>query len=399
MPLNVTIGPIDEKHPAASRQLLQACIDGNLNKVKDALKSDSKPTLDAFLRCSITIHCNPELRMEFLSPFIAACVCGHAEIVEFCLQQLQSRTYLFDINYFHHHEKNATAFHLACLVGHDKIVKALLTYTPPAPTDTRWKFFSQVDNIAPIKLNSIHKARSPLAVACENGHVETVRLLIWDKRFAINGAEGDDYTPLYLACSRGNQEIMMLLLTHTDIDVLAQGARNDVAGLLSMAVSGNSMLMLPFFYIFFKKGENIAGRILASDLKALRACFNVICSDYGLRDDPSRNQFVLSFASWEQDIPKEQLFEVIRRTKKKLLNDNRLTYFALIIFISDRLLQIKNQVEPTQQKLVRFLKIATQLPMELQMVLSHRVAESMGTNIFGREMELPFRQLAARFSK
>ena len=66
-------------------------------------------------------------------------------------------------------------------------------------------------------------------------------------------------------------------------------------------------------------------------------------------------------------------------------------FFALVIFLSDGLLEIKAE---TRSEAARFFRMARELPMELQMVLCHRVVGSMRMNIPGEQRELAFKQLA-----
>ena len=67
--------------------------------------------------------------------------------------------------------------------------------------------------------------------------------------------------------------------------------------------------------------------------------------------------------------------------------------FALAVFVSDGLLQIK---DTTPSPAARFFSIATQLPLELQMVLCHRVVGSGKEIIQGKDSEAAFKSLAWR---
>jgi len=69
--------------------------------------------------------------------------------------------------------------------------------------------------------------------------------------------------------------------------------------------------------------------------------------------------------------------------------------FALVVFVSDGLLKIKNLVDSTTPA-ARFFNIVTQLPLELQMVLCYRVVRSAKEIIYGKDSEVAFRSLALR---
>ena len=66
--------------------------------------------------------------------------------------------------------------------------------------------------------------------------------------------------------------------------------------------------------------------------------------------------------------------------------------FALMIFLCDDLLKIKHAEAQTQAG--RFFAKAGSLPMELQMILCHRVVGSMKDNILSRDSEHSFKLLA-----
>jgi len=67
--------------------------------------------------------------------------------------------------------------------------------------------------------------------------------------------------------------------------------------------------------------------------------------------------------------------------------------FALVVFVSDGLLQINDTTTTTPA--ARYFSIARRLPLELQMV-SHRVVESRKDIIPGKDSEVAFKELAER---
>jgi len=68
--------------------------------------------------------------------------------------------------------------------------------------------------------------------------------------------------------------------------------------------------------------------------------------------------------------------------------------FALVVFVSDGLLQIKDTTTTTPA--ARFFNIASQLPLELQMVLCYRQMGSAKEIIAGKESEVAFKSLARK---
>jgi len=68
--------------------------------------------------------------------------------------------------------------------------------------------------------------------------------------------------------------------------------------------------------------------------------------------------------------------------------------FALVVFVSDGFLQIKDTTTATPA--TRFFSIASQLPLELQMVLCFRQVDSTKEIIPGKESEVAFQELAMK---
>jgi len=67
--------------------------------------------------------------------------------------------------------------------------------------------------------------------------------------------------------------------------------------------------------------------------------------------------------------------------------------FALVVFVSDGLLEIRNG---DQSLAARFFNISRRLPLELQMIVCHRVVGSDKEIIPGRDSEVAFKSLAKR---
>ena len=68
--------------------------------------------------------------------------------------------------------------------------------------------------------------------------------------------------------------------------------------------------------------------------------------------------------------------------------------FALTVFLCDDLLQPKPDLVSSNPAATRFFVIAKKLPMELQMILCHRVVGSAKDNILSKHSEPAFHSLA-----
>ena len=82
------------------------------------------------------------------------------------------------------------------------------------------------------------------------------------------------------------------------------------------------------------------------------------------------------------------------RVKLGLLDDLAAEMFAMVVFVSDGLLQVKDTTTPSPA--ARFFRIARNLPLEFQMVLCYRVVGSAKEIIPGKESEVAFKKLARR---
>jgi len=61
--------------------------------------------------------------------------------------------------------------------------------------------------------------------------------------------------------------------------------------------------------------------------------------------------------------------------------------FALTVFLCDDLLQLTSTATNSDSAATRFFAIASKLPIELQMMLSHRAVGSMKQNILHKDSE------------
>ncbi|EFC41844.1 predicted protein [Naegleria gruberi] len=108
-------------------------------------------------------------------------------------------------NYFNEQDVNnksqygQTMLWVACFNGHLEIVKLLLSCKT-------------------IDVN-LGNRDSPLYTACQNGHLEIVKLLLSCKTIDVNLTDYRDYSPLYIACRYGYLEIIKQLLQHPNIEI------------------------------------------------------------------------------------------------------------------------------------------------------------------------------------
>ena len=81
------------------------------------------------------------------------------------------------------------------------------------------------------------------------------------------------------------------------------------------------------------------------------------------------------------------------RVELGLLDELAAEMFALVVFVSDGLLQIN---DTTPSPAARFFSIARRLPLELQMMLCFRQVGSAKEIIPGKDSEVAFKELARK---
>jgi len=84
------------------------------------------------------------------------------------------------------------------------------------------------------------------------------------------------------------------------------------------------------------------------------------------------------------------------RVELGLVDELAAGVFALMVFVSDGLLKVTEEGQSTTTPTSRFFTIVTQLPLELQMVLSYRLLGSAKELITGIDREIAFKELAKR---
>ena len=82
------------------------------------------------------------------------------------------------------------------------------------------------------------------------------------------------------------------------------------------------------------------------------------------------------------------------RVELGLLDALAAEMFALVVFVSDGLMQINDTTTPSPA--ARFFSVAAQLPLELQMVLCFHQVGSGKEIIPGKEREVAFKELARK---
>ena len=182
---------------------------------------------------------------------------------------------------------------------------------------------------------------TPFLWAC-NGRASCVRELLKDSRLKVNEPSTGGYTPLFWAALKGHLEVIKWwIASGREMDLGKPGElRSDAIGIA-------------------KKGGK-------TEVVALLERF---------KSYPAHTRHAMRVElGWYDEAAAEM--------------------FALVVFVSDGLLQINDSTTTTPP--ARFFSIAARLPLELQMVLCFRQVGSPKEIIPGRESEAAFKELARR---
>ena len=245
--------------------------------------------------------------------------------------------------------------------GNVEEVKEILRNNPGV--DVNWRCEDEYGGYA-----ALHKA-------CAWGHDSIVTILLAHPDIDVNQKTSEGRTPFFVACWSGCNSCVRLLLKDSRVNP----NEPDLAGstpLLWIANEG---------YFDFMKRWIASGREI--DLGKPGWLPNAI---HKLKKQ--RRSEVASLLERFGENQEETRHAV--RLELNCHDELAADVFALVVFVSDGLLQVNVKAPPTPA--ARFFSIAAQLPLELQMVLCYRMVGSDKEIIPAQENETAFRDLAKR---
>jgi len=182
---------------------------------------------------------------------------------------------------------------------------------------------------------------TPFYRACVNGHPSCVHEMLKDSRVKVNEPNNDGRTPLWCAARSGHLDaIRWWIAFGTEMDLGTPGDidKTDAIGVAKMYDYTKVVTLLERF-----------------------------------KDNPVKTRHAM-------------------KVELGFVDDLAAEVFALVVFVSDGLLQIKDTTSPSSA--ARFFNIARRLPLELQMMLCHRQVGSDKEIIPGKDSEVAFKALA-----
>jgi len=251
-----------------------------------------------------------------------------------------------------------------------------------------------------------------LAAILDGDAKKFAELIRQDPGFKVNmGQDGFERTLLHYACwDNRSSPVIPLLLAHPDIDVNAKNGNGytpfSIASASGFVSSVREMLKdsrvnlnepdnygyAPLWYTACNGHLEIIKWWIASGREMdLGKPGDVDYTDaIGVAKKCGWTEVVTLLERFRSDASKTRS-EV--RVELGLLDELAAEMFALVVFVSDGLLQVK---DTTPSPAARFLNIARQLPLELQMVLCFRQVGSAKEIIPGKDSEVAFKELARK---
>jgi len=252
-----------------------------------------------------------------------------------------------------------------------------------------------------------------LAAVCEGNAKRLAELMGQDPGFNVNmDLHGHGNSLLHHACKGGNRRspVIPILLAHPDIDVNVKTEYGSTPFYWACVLGYASCVRELLKDSRVKVNEPDTGRCTPLWAAAGNCHPHIIKwwiasgreMDLGKPGDVDYTDAigVAKKCGWTEVVT---LLERFRSDASKtrsevrvelgLLDELAAEMFALVVFVSDGLLQVK---DTTPSPAARFLNIARQLPLELQMVLCFRQVGSAKEIIPGKDSEVAFKELARK---
>ena len=254
-----------------------------------------------------------------------------------------------------------------------------------------------------------------LWVACGTNHVSRAHKLLQFPSLQVNwqNLEHHHRSALHLTCELGNKQLTLLLLRHPDIDPNLQDAQGHTPLMLSCALD---QLRVAKVLVLDKRTRlDVADPfgVTALWLAALRGATEIVKWLIASGKDLGKDQEIvgLDVAREAENLETLELLKRFQSEPELTRHELRVELclqgaviselFALVIFLCDNLLLVKSarpteEADPAAASARRFFALIVKLPMELQMVICHRVYESAGELILTKSSEVAFRSVVRK---
>jgi len=236
-----------------------------------------------------------------------------------------------------------TPFYRACFFGWTSVVEFLMRNPRIDPTEPQ------------------NEGATPFNIACQKAHQEVVSLLLADPRIDPNKPTNNQTTPLWQASQNGHLAVVQhLLASGREIDTKMKSTFNNRTAARQGRASGTATRGADESAEAYERGKT----------------FGPLCAD--LIDE------------YEREPEHLRVFHRLRRqpgVREYFIGH----LFALVIFHLDSFVVINERTAHSDTR--RFFKIASRLPLEIQMVLCNRTFGSPRDIILSRYSEPGFQLL------
>lgn len=159
------------------------------------------------------------------TPLSIACLYGHINIVKFYYENPDLNCHIFPIKEVNYKNKKTSLFHLACEGGHDDVLNYILSNN----IEYAKKHVKKTDYLS----------RTPMNVACQNGSLSCIKLLVNFDNFNFNSESYKKHVSLIDAVEGGFLDVVQFLLKQKTIDINMKNS-NDLTA-LNVAIIKNQI--------------------------------------------------------------------------------------------------------------------------------------------------------------
>lgn len=229
-----------------------------------------------------------------------------------------------------------------------------------------------------VNVNWKRGGQSALHVSCAKGHDHVVGLLLSLPKIDVNHKDGGGMSPFGRACLSKKVNCIDLMMRDPRVVLDCEDR---------------------FFTFVYQGDTEIAKRWMASgkgfDIRSIPEMLHILgkFSEYYSKEQNEGRAKLRALLTLLMENPGETRNQL--RVELGWWDLGAVDFFAIVVFLCDGLVEIGNSQENPEA--ARFLKIACQLPLELQMTLCHRVVRSRRNLISARNSELAFKALAKTF--
>jgi hypothetical protein len=216
-----------------------------------------------------------------------------------------------------------------------------------------------------------HDRTTAIHFGCCQGHDKVVSLLLTHPNIDVNLKDGYGRTPFSYGCSLGQDYCVRVLLRDPRVVVDSKDEHGRTT--LSMAAASGRLEVIKWWIASGKEIAVTPGDEKTDPIQAAKKYkfpeIKVLLESY--KADPRGTRHCV-------------------RLELGCFGEVAGGVFALVVFLCENFLRLK---AGDCSWTARFFRIAMALPMEMQMILCHRVVESMGATIVGEDCDVAFRML------